>query len=258
MLNWLRHLFASPDRRLQIYLADPHTHEKRILKLGEQAVAGLIALLDNERDGWMAASLLGRLGVRSPRILDELRRRLDGKGGISESCARALARLGDTEFVMSVVSDEAKQQHAIHGIVSLLKESSISPLDYRPMEKLLNSGSEHVASLIHEELAPGASLIEIKPSGIDEAMRGLRSEHAIIRQHAVQVLGDRGLGHAASEIVLPALAERLQDENADVRRLALLSLAEWKSAAKPYHEEMRKRLNDPDGLVRSTATYVFE
>jgi HEAT repeat protein len=134
----------------------------------------------------------------------------------------------------------------------------VSPLDYGPVEKLLNSGSAQVVKIVHEELAPGASLIEIKLSDVDEAMRGLRSKHVIVRQHAVRVLGDRDLGNAASEIVLPALAERLLDDDADVRRLTLLSLANWKSAAKRYYEEMRKRQNDSNGLVRSTATYIFE
>lgn len=259
MLTWLRNIFATSDRRrLHKYLSDPYTHEKKIVKLGERAVPELISMLDHERNAWMAASLLGRLGIRQPAITNALRQRVTGESGVSESSARALARLGDTDFLTSLVGDEAKQRHAVHGIISLLKESSVSPLDYRPVEKLLDFGSERVVEIIHEELKPGSSVIEINPSDIDEAMRGLKSEHATIRQHAVQVLGDRTLGKAASAIVLPVLAKRLQDENADVRRLALLSLSYWKTAAKPYHEEMRKLLHDDDGMVRSTATYVFE
>ena len=258
MLNWLRNIFLTSDRRLHKYLSDPYTYDKQILKLGERAVLGLISTLDDKRNGWGAASLLGRLGVRNPAIIEELQQRITGDSGVSSASAIALAKLGEIELLMSLVNDEAKQNDVVHGILMLLKESSVSPLDYGPVEKLLNSGSAQVVKIVHEELAPGAALIEIKPPDVDEAMRGLRSEHAIIRQHAVQVLGARHLRHAASEIVLPALAERLQDDNADVRRLALLSLAEWKAAAKPYHDEMRKRMNDSDGLVRSTATYIFE
>jgi HEAT repeat protein len=258
MLDWLRDIFSTSDRTLQKWFSDPHTYEKRILKLRERAVPGLISMLDDERNGWQAASLLGNLGIREASIIDALRRRITGQSGVSESSARALARLDDVEFLMTLLGDEAKQRHAVHGIVSLLKSSSVAALDYRPAELLLNSGSEGIVSMVCEELAPGASFIDIKPPDIDEAIRGLKSEHVVIRQHAVCVLGDPGLGNAAAEVVLPALAERLEDEVPNVRRLALLSLSYWKGLAKPFHEEMRKRQQDEDADVRSTATYVFE
>jgi HEAT repeat protein len=258
MLNSLRNIFAGPDGRLRNYLSDPYSNQKKILRSGERAIPGLIAMLDNERDGPMAASLLGRLGDGRSDVVAELRKRFTGHGGVSESSARALARLGEIEFLVNSADDKAKRQQAIHGIVSLLKENSVSPLDYRPVDELLNFGPEGVAEIVNEESEPGSSLIQIKPSDIGEALRGLQSDHIIVRQHAVRVLGDRSLGSEASKVVLPALAEQLEDDNADVRRLALLALSYWKSAAKPYHDEMRKRMRDNDGNVRATATYVLE
>jgi HEAT repeat protein len=258
MVNWMRSISATSDRKLQKYLSDPFTYENQILKLGERAVPGLISILDDERNGWGAASILGRLGIRDSAILDELRQRVMGGSGVSNASAIALAHLGDLEFLTSVVEDKAKQLDAVRGILILLKEPSRAPLEYAPLERLLALGSKEITAIIQDELKPGSSVIEIKPTDSDEALRGLRSEQGIIRLHAVQVLGNRKLGMEASKTVLPALAERLEDENADVRRLTLLSLSQWKSAAKPYHDAMRKLKNDSDGLVRSTATYVFE
>ncbi len=131
-------------------------------------------------------------------------------------------------------------------------------LDYRLVERLLGEGSEEVKALIVDAIKPGSSFDDIQVADIDEALRGLTSEHLAIRQHAVMLLGCRGLGSKASKRVLPELAKQLQDGNATIRRLALLSLNDWKSAAKPYRNQMWALKEDPDREVRMTATYVFE
>jgi len=85
-------------------------------------------------------------------------------------------------------------------------------------------------------------------------IRGMRPSHLIIRQHAVCVARERKLGTAAGKKLLPAIVERFQDSNANVRRLTILSLSYWKAAAKPFHAEARKLIDDPDANVRMYAS----
>ncbi len=80
----------------------------------------------------------------------------------------------------------------------------------------------------------------------------------MIREHAVLVLGDRRLGKRASERILPALALRLQDRNANVRRLAVLAITYWKKIAKPYASQIRKMFNDQDNGVSQAAKWYLK
>jgi HEAT repeat protein len=142
--------------------------------------------------------------------------------------------------------------------VSGLKSQSSGPLDYRFVERPLNSGDPEVVEVVREQLEPGSSFCEITLADLDEAFRGLESPQVVIRRHAVSVLGDRSLGGKAAKQILPRLAVRLEDQDASVRRLALFSLAQWKAAARPYRDQMLRLKKDPDREVRIMATYVFE
>ena len=82
-------------------------------------------------------------------------------------------------------------------------------------------------------------------------MEALQSEHAIIRQHAVTVLGDRRLGRRLARAVLEALVTAaLEDPEPQVRKLALLAVKSWKKTGARYHDRLRPLLEDPDQRVR--------
>ena len=105
------------------------------------------------------------------------------------------------------------------------------------------------------EKALASARCELTEADVDEALRGLESKHAVVREHAVRVLGDRRLGAKITARILPALATRLQDRSARVRRLAILSLSYWKKTAKPYAAEIRKLFKDPDADVAFIAKH---
>ena len=182
---------------------------------------------------------------------------------MADHSARALFLLGDVEFLFPLVQNARTRSLALTGILTGLKPRASRclhpiPLDYRPAERLLALKSAAVTRLVNEELRPGSSFIDIKATDVAEALRGLSSPYVVIRQHAVCVLGDRGLGKAAGKVVLPALADRFHDPEPNVRRLTLLALSYWKAAAQPYHAEMRKLQKDKDADIRFWARYVFD
>ncbi|WP_442510396.1 DUF4303 domain-containing protein [Novipirellula sp. SH528] len=243
--------------RMPEYLEAPWSFEEEILSLGENSIPALLEFLPSKY-GYYGAVLLGKLGVRDQIVIDALRGGCGSGGGLAESSAQALFKLGDIDFLFEQTCVSATRVQAVAAIVSGLKSQSSGPLDYRFAEKLLSSGDPEVVEVVEEQLKLGSSLCEIGLSDLDEAFRGLESSHLVIRWHAVSVLGDRSLGRKAAKQVLPILAKGLADQNATVRRLTLLSLAQWKAAAKPYHDQMLRLKEDPDREVRMVATYVFE
>ena len=256
----------SEQQKLNAYFSEPWMYEKQITALGEAAVEPLLKMLDDPKNCGSAPSLLDQLGIHEPRIVEALRKQVMSadKPGVAEQSAITLRFWDDEAFLFNLVEQEETRKAAVRGLLAGLgfragQRTSRIPLDYRPAERLLEMKSSSITSLVRSELQPGSSFIEITPSDVDEALRGLESKHAVIRQHAVCVLGERGLGKSVGKKVLPKLAKKLQDKVPNVRRLALLSLSYWKAAAKPYHAEMKKlQTEDPDRDVRICATYVFE
>lgn len=84
------------------------------------------------------------------------------------------------------------------------------PLDYQPLADVLDHWPQYAPGLA-ERLRPGNGECTIGPGEVDEALCGLTSPRAIIRSHAVRVLGHRGLGPAAAPLVLPRLAEAARE-----------------------------------------------
>ena len=130
------------------------------------------------------------------------------------------------------------------------------PLDYQPLADVIEHWPQYVPGLT-ERLRPGSGECAIRPGEVDEALRGLTSPHVIIRSHAVRVLGNRDLGPVAAPLVLSRLATvAREDPEADIRRLAILSLRWWSNDARPYASVIRDaRDNDQDPKVRDTATH---
>ncbi|WP_419194112.1 DUF4303 domain-containing protein [Novipirellula herctigrandis] len=248
---------SSTTELMQRYLEAPWNYKEEILQLGDSAIDPLIAYLD-EQHGHFAAGLLGQLGHGNPKVITVLRSSIQEKPRVAGACANALFDLGDKEFLITLIDDPDACPHIVRAITRGLKQFEHHRLDYRLVERFLNDGSEEVKVMIVDEIKPGSSFDDIQVADIDEVLRGLTSEHLAIRQHAVMLMACRGLGSKAGKRLLPELAKQLQDDNANIRRLALLSLKGWKSAAKPYRDQMWALKEDPDRKVRMTATYVFE
>lgn len=254
-------LEASPrDAKFEAYRNDLYEHQKELLKLGEEAIPFLCEVLEsNLPQNWVAASLLGQLGVPDPRAIALMKQRAQTGREIHQHDTVALALLGEVDFLLKLAETSQTQWIAVQGICSLYSsqiDSARQPraLDYQPVEKLLAipGCKKHLESLY-------SGPCEIRESDVDEALRGLKSKHELIRGHAVTVLGQRKLGAKVAARVLPAIAESLQDKSATIRRLAILALSRWKKTAKPYAPEMRKLFRDPDpNIVHYAKQYIKE
>jgi hypothetical protein len=203
----------------------------------------------------MAADCLAKIGISSPDVLRALKQRARQAHGLAFHDTIALAVLGEVDFLLELADSTQTRDIAVRGICGLYSfwlNSCQQPriLNYRPLELLLQRPA---CNRRIKELYSGHC--EITEASVDEALRGLESEHTVIREHAVVVLGDRRLGAEAAARILPALATRLQDRSATVRRLAILSLSRWKKAARPYAAQIRKLFKDPNINVAFTARH---
>ncbi|MFK7821469.1 MAG: HEAT repeat domain-containing protein [Planctomycetaceae bacterium] len=238
------------------YCDAPFAYEDEILALGERAVDPLIERLPSKY-GYSAADMLGQLGLELPRVLKALRNGTQAGGGLAEASCRALGQLGEIEFLFGLVGDTATRAAAVTAILRGLKSEEVPSLDYRHAERLLDLDDSAVTEAVNETLAPGSQMCELVEADLPELMRGLESQYPVIRWHAVRALNNRLFKKSVKQ-VMPALAGMLDDNDATVRRMVLLSLAGWKSKAKPYHDVMRTLQNDPDPKVCDTAFYVFQ
>jgi hypothetical protein len=253
----------SPEERLAIYIKDLASYEKEILAMGANAIPALLEKLDDPKDGWSAAGTLADIGQPTEAVISALRKHARTPGGTGELSSDALHLLGDVEFLYGLLSNEELLHQAVGGILKGLMVGASDrkvplPLNYRHAERLLAMNSPAIEARVAEELKPGRSFIDPKPSDLDELIRGLNSPHVVIRQHAACVAGDRALGKSVGKTLLPVLAEKLTDPIPNVRRLALLALSYWKSDAVEYHAEMKKLQKDKEPQVREYAYAVFD
>lgn len=243
--------------KLAIYRKDVRENERAILQLKGRALPMLVDALADEEQAWAAADLLGKLGIPDRKVIAALRKRAQAGGETRFHETSALALLGDIEFILKLADQVRTRSAAIAGISSLYSIQANEcgrriPLDYRPLEQLLSRppGTRKVTL--------DGSPCEIGAADVDEALRGLQSRYAVIRQHAVSILGDRRLGKQASKTILPALAAQLQDSNPHVRHLAILSLVDWKKLAKPYATDIRRLFKDSNADVRFSARHYVK
>jgi hypothetical protein len=247
-------LTASPRRRkLETYREDLAGHQEEIVRLGAEALPMLRDALRDEEQAWIAADLLGKIGIADPEAVEALKRRARTGVELAFHDTTALALLGEVDFLLELAGAAKTRGVAVRGICSLYSVclnwcQQRKLLDYRLLERLLEQ--PECRSKV-KELYSGPCRID--ESSVGEALRGLESKSAVIREHAVTVLGDRQLGGKAAERILPALAARLQDRHANVRRLTILALARWKKAARPFAGEIRRLFQDPNGDVAFTA-----
>jgi hypothetical protein len=245
-------------------LVDPHGGEEAesaLRALGQAAVPALLPLLATPGFAWRAAKVLADIGHADDAVSGALVRALTRQEGSDQAwIAHALSRLGCGHLVLAeaaglpadvVVSAIAAPYTSFrdHAAQSL-------PLDYQPLADSLEHRPQYTDALIRE-LGPGHGGCKIRPSEVDEALRGLTSPHALIRSHAVGILGDRDLGPAAAPVILSRLATvAREDPDADIRRLAILSIHWWSNDARHYASIIRDaRDHDHDPKVRDAATW---
>ena len=201
--------------------------------MGSAAIPAVIPLLSQKNDAYRGAKLLADIGIADGAAIDALSVALSKTRGPDQIwVAAALSRLGGLDLVLARVADLLPEVvvGAVKAPYTAFRDHTANPrpLDYEPLEGFL-SGYPEMALLLEKELAPGSSYCEIEAPEADEAIRGLSSAHALVRQHAVCVVGARRLGDEVGARVIPLLT-RLEtaDPDADVRRLAGLSLSDWK------------------------------
>jgi hypothetical protein len=250
----------SLPEKLERYLADISAHEDEIVTFGESAIDSLIAKLNDDEDGWTAASLLGRIGLANSSAIRALRQQVRNRSRAAHWSANALAMLGDTKYLFKLAEEDAFSEFAVRGLAFPYTGSGDPnewprrpKLDYRVLERILGRKLLAWTGIANYVLSPGRGFVTIQPDEVDEAIRGLQSPHVLIRQHAVCILGERALGSAAGKRILPALVECLKDSHPNVRRLAINSISEWKAAAKPYFSDIKVLCKDKDDMVRYSA-----
>jgi hypothetical protein len=203
---------------------------------GSAAIPALLPLLRKREDAWLAAKLLAEIGVPDDTAISALSAAIAASTPDSPAQAwscRALSRLNRLDLVLACASglSPAVLTTAVTARYTAFRDHGAHPLslDYRPLEDFLSAHPE-IAPKVDEELAPGTPYCAISSAEVPEALRGTTSPHILVRKHAVCVLGERCLGDAVGQAVIPqlrAIAET--DPDSEVRRLAGLSLRWWKA-----------------------------
>jgi hypothetical protein len=240
---------APPTERLPFYTAHLRSNpdfsweeaQAGLIAAGAAALPYVLPLLEDDAQVAAGATVLARLGVATPDVITALRRRATGLWP-----ATALGRLGDLDWLLT-----QPLLTAVWGLTAPYKAITqgprLPPLDYRTLERLLTE-LPAAAALAEKELAPGHSPVRAQRGDEEALLRGLSSPYRVVRWHAVSLCGLRDLDPR----VLPAVADRLVDEDATTRRLAVLTLRRWKAAAAPFAPRIAALANDVDPLVRRT------
>lgn len=258
-LETTRQRAAQPAQsQLEVYRKDISDFEEEIVRLGVEAIPMLREALSDPQQAWSAADCIGLIGEADPETVRILKRK--AKTGHEQRIheTTALGRLGEVEFLLTLADSARTRDVAIQGLCSLYLSTyyparKTLQLDYRPLERLLEKpGCARKVKKLY------SGNCDLAATDVDEALRGLKSRHAVIREHAVISLGDRRLGKEAASRILPAVAARLRDRSPTVRRLAILSLSYWKKQAKPFAPDIRKLFKDPNPDVAYTARHIVK
>lgn len=241
---------------------DAEKAERALRDLGPAALPALASLLSDGPDRWKAAKILAAIGCASDEVIEVLARALRACTGADESwTACALSRLGRLDVVLA--APEVGSDTVVSAVVApyrAFRDAALTPrlLDYSALEQFLTEQPQ-LSDAVARELSPGSSYCSIRVEEVATATAALRSPHPVIRRHAATVLGERALGAAVGQQVIPQLAAVVaEDPDPTTRRLALLSLHYWKHDARHYAATVRQALHDPDTRVRATAQYCVD
>jgi hypothetical protein len=230
--------------------------EKLLRDLGPAAVPALLPRLTVPDKGWQAAKILADIGLADDTVVQALATALHRTHGADRSwVVSALSRLGRLDIVLAAPGPPGDVATAVTAPYRSFRNHSSAPrpLDYGPLERAIEERPDLLAA-IESELSPGTPMCDIGAAEVDEALRGTESAHALVRRHAVTVLGERRLGAAVGHRVLPVLARRAADDpDPVVRRLSVLGLRWWGRQGRAYLDVGRAACQDPDGSVRVAA-----
>lgn len=228
----------AEDQQVSYYLnclsrpqaIDGEEASRWLIGRGRSATAALVHTLQNGPQRWRAAMILGLAGVAEAAAIDALRLQVvNGKDPSTRRwSASALGYLGDFDWLLAQAADAQLANLSVAGCCASLRAfrdqgAQRLVLDYRPLETLLQRYPQ-CATEAEETIKPGSSYCTIDTSDIDEAVRGLTSEHVAIRRHAACVLNNRRLGKRKLAAALAALQECLKDADPKVAYLAGLTL----------------------------------
>ncbi|WP_246159302.1 DUF4303 domain-containing protein [Catellatospora sichuanensis] len=261
---------ALPEpQRLAIYVSkldaysDPVGGDYAVQALraaGPAAFQVLTVQLSGSCRAWQAAKLLAEIGGADDRVVAALDAALTQHAGPDQSwIASALTRLGRPDLVEAKLDwlPEDTVAAAMTAPYNGFRDDAVDPLplDYRPLERFLARHPTYEPALVAYRRV-GTTSCRIRPYEVDEAIRGLASPYALVRHHAVDVLGNRRLGPRLGKRVLPALADVMaRDLVPSVRRAAVYSLLWWKKDSRQYVDAVARALDDPDAGVREAAAY---
>ena len=199
---------------------------------GDAAAPALAERLQAQPSDWRAARVLGATGVTRPASVAALRHAL--LHGTDESArvwsANALGYVGDFDWLLEQAAVPALGRFAAEGCCANLRafrdaNAHPLPLDYAPLETLLERHPALRTAVEDDILQPGRGYCEIGADEVAEACRGLRSPHASVRRHAAFVLDNRRLGRPQRAEAVDALRAALADADPTVARLARQALA---------------------------------
>ena len=199
---------------------------------GEAAAPALTERLRARPEEGQVARLLGATGVAHPEGVAALRHAL--LHGTDESArawsANALGYLGDFDWLLEQAAEPALGRFAAEGCCANLRpfrddNAHPRPLDYAPLETLLERHPALRRVVEKDILAPGRGSCTLGDAEVAEACRGLRSSHVSVRRHAACVLDNRRLGRAQRAVAVDALRAARADADATVVRLVGLTLA---------------------------------
>jgi hypothetical protein len=230
--------------------------EKALRDLGPAAVPALLPRLTVDGEAWQAAKILADIGLADDTVVQALAAALHRTGGADRSwVASALSRLGRLDIVFAAPGPPGDVATAVTAPYRSFRDHSPTPrtLDYAPLERAIEERPD-LAAMLEAELSPGTPMCQIGAAEVNEALRGTGSPHALVRRHAVTVLGERRLGAAVGRRVLPVLARRAGDDpDPVVRRLSVLGLRWWGRQGHAYVDVGRAACDDPDETVRVAA-----
>lgn len=232
---------------------DHETAQRELLAMGAPAIPALLSALDGAH-GWTAAQVLGQIGKATPEVLTALRARAERRPWFP----LALGMLGDHAWLIAQPPAIAATGLAARLRAIGYRDISPPPIDYDPIELYLGGDDEARTAMMEEELEPGKSFIDARPSDVDALLGGLKSAHPVIRWHAASLCGDRSLGKRAGKRVMPALVKVLEDPHPFVRRLAVFALGQWRAAARPHRAAIEALIDDDVELVGRLAKYALE
>jgi hypothetical protein len=230
--------------------------EPLLRDLGPAAVSALLPLLDVRAMAWWAAIRLAEIGRRDDVVIHALHAALQANAD-QPMVAWALSHLGRLDLVLERI-DSLPQNVVVRAVTAPYiafhsRAATAPPLDYTPLTDVIERWPTYAPAL-EKLLRPGTIFCSITPGDVDTAIRALESPHAVIRQHAVTVVGDRALGRQIGTQVLPRLSQAIRtDADPTVRRLAILSLLCWQKDSRHLADAIREALRDPAAEVREAA-----